>query len=66
MKYSEFSLEEIIKNIKIKENNLQKMKMYHPIIEKKKNPIEIRMLRRDIARLKTEFNKRKIDNDKKK
>ncbi|WP_185870323.1 50S ribosomal protein L29 [Blattabacterium cuenoti] len=68
MKFSDikvFSLEEIKENIKIKEKNFQFIKMYHPLIGLKKNPMEIRMLRKDIARLKTELNKRKINDQKK-
>ncbi len=52
--------EELRERISVFENNLMKMKLTHTISQLE-NPISIRHIRRDIARLKTELKKRHLD-----
>ncbi|WP_185850810.1 50S ribosomal protein L29 [Blattabacterium cuenoti] len=61
MKYSDLKIlseKEILKYLENKRNDYKKMKFDHSI-GLKKNTMEIRWLRRDIAKLKTEFNRKK-------
>ncbi|WP_185855871.1 50S ribosomal protein L29 [Blattabacterium cuenoti] len=51
------SLKDLKNNINLQERNYQNVKIEHTV-RLKKNPMEIRMLRRNVARLKTELNKR--------
>ncbi|WP_185868844.1 50S ribosomal protein L29 [Blattabacterium cuenoti] len=67
MKNSEIktlSIKDLIQKISVDKNTFQKMKFSHSI-KNQKNPLLIRILRKRIAQLKTELN-RKIINDKKK
>ncbi|WP_113738244.1 50S ribosomal protein L29 [Blattabacterium clevelandi] len=63
-KYSEIqilSVNDIQTNIKIQKKNYQKMK-FDQVLNLKKNFVKIRILRRYIAKLKTELNKKINDN----
>ncbi|WP_185869422.1 50S ribosomal protein L29 [Blattabacterium cuenoti] len=51
------SIKNLIEKIKINENNYQNIKFNHSI-KMNKNPMIIRILRKNIARLKTELNKK--------
>ncbi|HRO74628.1 MAG TPA: 50S ribosomal protein L29 [Crocinitomicaceae bacterium] len=58
---TKLSLEELVNTVKSSEEQLGKMKLSHSVspIE---NPLQIRTLRRNIARLKTELTKRETQN----
>ncbi|WP_185861954.1 50S ribosomal protein L29 [Blattabacterium cuenoti] len=51
------SINDLIKKIKIYEEDYQKIKFDH-CLKMYKNPMEIRFLRKNIAKLKTELNKK--------
>ncbi|WP_185858339.1 50S ribosomal protein L29 [Blattabacterium cuenoti] len=54
------SIDDLIQKIKISEENYHKLKFNH-YVKMNKNTIKVRFLRRNIAKLKTELNKRKIN-----
>lgn len=58
---TKLSLEELVNTVKSSEEQLGKMQLSHSVspIE---NPLQIRTLRRNIARLKTELTKRETQN----
>ncbi|WP_185853146.1 50S ribosomal protein L29 [Blattabacterium cuenoti] len=51
------SIDDLIQEIKVLENNYQNVKFYHSV-RINKNPMIIRIMRRKIAKLKTELNKK--------
>ncbi|WP_341662178.1 50S ribosomal protein L29 [Blattabacterium cuenoti] len=52
-----FSIHDLMKKIKQYQKDYQNMKFHHHV-KVLKNPMEIRFLRRNIAKLKTEYNKK--------
>ncbi|WP_341656098.1 50S ribosomal protein L29 [Blattabacterium cuenoti] len=52
-----FSIHDLMKKIKQYQKDYQNLKFHHHI-KALKNPMEIRFLRRNIAKLKTEYNKK--------
>lgn len=56
----ELSTEEIVARIKEEKAHYQKLKFNHAV-SPVENPMVIRVLRKDIARLQTEFRKRQLE-----
>ncbi|MBX2846644.1 MAG: 50S ribosomal protein L29 [Saprospiraceae bacterium] len=55
--FSEFSVEELQDRLEAEQTKLQQMKFNHAVSQLE-NPLSIREARRDVARIKTELNKR--------
>ncbi|WP_185865824.1 50S ribosomal protein L29 [Blattabacterium cuenoti] len=55
------SIDDLIQKIEVHKNNYQNIKFYNSV-EMNKNPMIIRIIRKKIARLKTELNKKINDN----
>ncbi len=54
----EFSTEELLERLEDQQGSLAKLKLNHKVSELE-NPLSIRAVRKNVARLKTEINKRK-------
>jgi ribosomal protein L29 len=60
IKLNSLSNEELIEMLENTQNNLKKLKMNHKTAELE-NPLEIRFIRRNVARINTEIKKRELE-----
>ena len=60
LELKEFSAEELMNELNVTQEQYGKMKFEHAI-RGLENPLTLREVRRDIARLKTEFRRRELD-----
>ncbi|GIV31935.1 MAG: hypothetical protein KatS3mg030_237 [Saprospiraceae bacterium] len=60
LELQEFSMEDLMAELRATEADYQKMKFDHAV-KGLDNPMELRTMRRDIARLKTEIRRRELE-----